>query len=165
MIPVDDQTYTYEQQTGGSIGNNNNQSQSSAAISAAELIKRDNNSTERDVPLQDQSAPTTVYVSQSNDDNDALRYTTNAHQVRYDEETYHQRYEYQQPSHSHTNSDEIKVELVRNHNQHQAQSKVHIYEHDGGQRTEVNFFASSLILYEIVINLNIYYLLLIGSSW
>lgn len=99
------------------------------------MIKRDNNSAERDVSI---SSGNTVYVSshQPHNENDNLRFVTSGHPIRYDDDQYHHRYEYHhhqppnQPtvSNNHMNaSEEIKVELLRN----QHGGKIHIYEPDG----------------------------------
>lgn len=142
LIPVDEQTYTYEQHTNHSAGGSNQVQSNGAQIDASALVKRDSSSTDREISMaEQQNVPTTVYVSQSNDE-DVLRYPPNT-QVRYEEEAYHHRYEYQaHPGHG--NPEDIKVELVRaqqHHHQQQTQShagKVQIYEqHDGGPRGEV----------------------------
>lgn len=142
LIPVDEQTYTYEAHSAGP----NQVQPNGPAIDGTELMKRDNQSADRELPLteQQQNVPTTVYVSQSNDESEVLRYSSNA-QVRYEEDAYQQaRYEYQ-PHPGSGHPDDIKVELVRHHpnqQQHQPQhpAKVHIYEHEGGPRAEVGFF-------------------------
>lgn len=138
-MPIDEQTYAYEQQTSNGNASEitvvNNQNQSNTGISPADLIKRDNSSTERDVSISSSNA---VFVSshQPNDENENLRFVQSGHQVRYDDEQYHHRYEYNHhpsqnqatPSNNHVNAgEEIKVELLR----HQPGAKVHIYDNDG----------------------------------
>lgn len=157
LIPVDEQTYTYEAHT---VGPNQVQP-NGGPIDGTELMKRDSQSHEqdrdnnqssnghsqsvigcglndRDIPLSDQqNVPTTVYVSQSNDEAEVLRYSTNA-QVRYEEDAYQQaRYEYQ-PHPGSGHPDDIKVELVRHHSNQQHPAKVHIYEHESGPRSELH---------------------------
>lgn len=166
LIPVDEQTYTYEHHTGGPSSAANGGG--GGGLDAAALVKREAHSAaERDAAMQDaQQQPTaTVYMSQPSGDVDVLRYTTAA-QVRYDDEVYHQapppRYEYQ-PHAAHAPPDEIKVELVRHQQQHHHQhhhqhahgghsatpagvhhgtTKLHIYEPDGTTRTEVSAAAA-----------------------
>lgn len=146
LIPVDEQTYSYEQHTNhiandqqGQIPSNGNQ------IGASDLIKRDSHSSDRELPIQEQqSVSATVYVTQTNDETEVLRYPSNA-QVRYEDDTayHHARYEYQ--THSGHGNDDIKVELARNPQHHHQQqpshtAKVQIYEQqDGGTRSDVIF--------------------------
>lgn len=144
LIPVDEQTYSYEQHANHSADGQNQVQTHGTPIDASELGKRDSSSADREISMSEQqNVPTTVYVSQSNDDGDVLRYPPNT-QVRYEEDAYHHaRYEYQaHPGHG--NPEDIKVELVRaqqHHHQQQSQShaaKIQIYEqHDGGPRAEV----------------------------
>lgn len=155
LIPVDEQTYSYEPQQSQGQG----QSQSNGGpIDASDLIKRDNHSADREQPMQEQqSVATTVYVSQSNEETDGLRYSSNP-QIRYEEEAYHHtRYEYQ-PHPSHPSAEDIKAEMARNqhhhqqqqHQQQQHQAKVHIYEQqEGGPRTEVGLLRKFLIRWMI----------------
>lgn len=146
LIPVDEQSYAYGHHSGHG-GPNPNPVQPNGTpttIDASDMIKR--NSEDREQQQQQHAVPTTVYVSQSNDEADVMRYPSNA-QVRYEDEAYHQpRYEYQ-PHPSQGPPDGIKVELVRSHHhaqQHPShapghQAKVHIYEQpDGSARAEVS---------------------------
>lgn len=140
LIPVDEQTYaTYDPHGNPTGATNPNQvptNGTATAIDAADMLKRENHSADREISIaeqQQQGVPTTVYVSQPNDEAEVLRYPSNAH-VRYEDETaYHQaRYD--------------QIELVRSqhhaqqqqHPTHAHQAKVHIYEPtDGSTRTEV----------------------------
>lgn len=100
------------------------------------MIKRDNNSAERDVAI---SSGNSAYVSSHTDENENLRFLPSGHPIRYDDEQYHHRYEYHHHPHqasaqgSSLNNnnlpvgEEIKVELIRN----QHTGKIQVYEHDG----------------------------------
>lgn len=131
MAPqVDEPTYIYEHQP---ITVVSNQPQPSA-----HMLKR-NSSLERERSVVGQvvtSSPqqTTVYVEQTTDETEGLRYSTAP--IRYDDENnYHTRYEYHHGPHPSSHSDEIKVEINRGHHQGQP-SEMHIYDHSEVHRPE-----------------------------
>lgn len=137
MAPqVDEPTYIYEQQPGGSVLPSQPQPAHLQHVSAAtESIMKRSVSVDRDAHVTgDHPQPQTVYVEQTSEDAEPLRYTGT--QVRYEEDVYHQRYEYTNGGqHPGPHPDVIKVEMDRTHNQ---QTEIHIYENCiNGQRQQV----------------------------
>lgn len=131
MAPqVDEPTYIYEHQPVTVVP--------SQPQSSAHLLKR-NESIDRDrsggqVVTSSPSQQTTVYVEQTSEGTEGLRYSTAP--IRYeDENNYHTRYEYHHGPHTAAHSEEIKVEINRNHHQGQA-PEMHIYDHTEVHRQE-----------------------------
>lgn len=129
MAPqVDEPTYIYEHQPITVV--------SSQPQAPAHMLKR-NESIDRERSGQVvTSSPqqTTVYVEQTTDETEGLRYTTAP--IRYeDENNYHARYEYHHGPHVTSHAEEIKVEINRSHHQGQP-TEMQIYDHAEVHRQE-----------------------------